>query len=246
MNNNTNNVKDENKFVNIKTYNKDNFERYKKYSDIHSDMSIDEVVKNVNINIDYNFYETDFKSINNYTPLVLVNKHYNLGNDYVPSDLENLGYPYAINSDIKGNKEAYQHFKDLYNDASSVGLTIKIISAYRSYEYQKKLYEGYLKSDPVEIVDTYSARPGHSEHQTGYAFDLYNVLKSYTDFGSTKEYEWLKINAHLYGFIIRYTKDNTNITGYKDEPWHIRYVGIENAKYIYENGITLEEYLLNK
>ena len=79
-----------------------------------------------------------------------------------------------------------------------------------------------------------------------YAFDLYNVLKSYTDFGSTKEYEWLKINAHLYGFIIRYTKDNTNITGYKDEPWHIRYVGIENAKYIYENGITLEEYLLNK
>ena len=63
MNNNTNNVKDENKFVNIKTYNKDNFERYKKYSEIHSDMSIDEVVKNVNINIDYNFYETDFKSI---------------------------------------------------------------------------------------------------------------------------------------------------------------------------------------
>ena len=113
-------------------------------------------------------------------------------------------------------------------------------------KYQKALYEGYLKNDPVDIVDTYSARAGHSEHQTGYAFDLYNVTLPYTSFGDTLEYEWLKINAHLYGFIIRYTEDNKNITGYKNEPWHIRYVGIKEATYIYENNITLEEYLLNK
>ena len=144
-----------------------------------------------------------------------------------------------------GSSEAYNHFKDMYNDAVSLGLNIKIISAYRSYEYQKKLYEGYLKNDSVEVVDTYSARAGSSEHQTGYAYDIYNTVKAYTDFGSTEEYKWVKDNAHLYGFIIRYTSDNTKITGYKNEPWHIRYVGIDAAKYIYENNITLEEYILN-
>ena len=131
-------------------------------------------------------------------------------------------------------------------DAKAIGLNIKTISAYRSYEHQKKLYDGYRRHDSEEIVDTYSARAGHSEHQTGLAFDIYNEIKTYTNFGETNEYEWVKINAHKYGFIIRYTSDNSYITGYKNEPWHIRYVGIENATYIYQNNITLEEYILNK
>ena len=90
-----------------------------------------------------------------------------------------------------------------------------------------------------EMVDTFSARAGHSEHQTGLSFDVYNIEKPYTSFGETNEYKWLKINAHKYGFIIRYTTDNSYITGYKDEPWHIRYVGVDNATYIYQNNITL-------
>ena len=157
-----------------------------------------------------------------------------------------VDYRFTSGINVLADKEASEAFKFMSTDASAIGLTIKTISAYRSYEYQKKLYEGYLINDPEEIVDTYSARAGHSEHQTGLAFDIYNVEKPYTSFGETKEYEWVKINAHKYGFIIRYKEDNSFITGYKDEPWHIRYVGVDNATYIYENNITLEEYILNK
>ncbi len=244
--NKDNNMNFENVFSEVSTFKEENNDRYIKYKNTHNNLSNEEIVKIVNLSLDYNFYENTMDALNKNTKLILVNKYYALSSDYVPDDLINYNGPYAINNNIRGNKEAYSHFKDLYNDASSVGLTIKIISAYRDYNYQKALYEGYLKNDPVDIVDTYSARAGHSEHQTGYAFDLYNVTLPYTSFGDTLEYEWLKINAHLYGFIIRYTEDNKNITGYKNEPWHIRYVGIKEATYIYENNITLEEYLLNK
>lgn len=235
-----------NVFNEISTYKDENKDRYNSYKENNNNLSLEEIVKNVNINLDYEFYKKTFESINKHTPLVLVNKYYNLGSDYVPKNLVNFEYPYAINNTIKGEKEAYDHFKDMASDARAINLTIKIVSAYRDYEYQKNLYENYLKNEPIEVVDTYSARAGHSEHQTGYAFDVYNVEKPYTSFGETDEFKWLKNNGHLYGFIIRYKEDNTRITGYKNEPWHIRYVGIENATYIYENNITLEEYLLNK
>lgn len=233
-------------YENVNNYKKDNLDRYIKYKDENDNLTLEEVVKDVNINLDKSFYEDITDSINKHSNLVLVNKHYNLGEDYVPKDLVQVDYRFTSGINVLADKEASEAFKLMSTDASAVGLTIKTISAYRSYEYQKKLYEGYLLNDTVEMVDTYSARAGHSEHQTGLAFDIYNVKKPYTSFGETKEYEWAKINAHKYGFIIRYTKDNSFITGYKDEPWHIRYVGVDNATYIYENNITLEEYILNK
>lgn len=236
----------DNIYENVNNYKKENLDRYIKYKDENDNLKLEEVVKNVNINLDKSFYEDITDSINKYTNLVLVNKHYNLGEDYVPKDLVQVDYRFTSGINVLADKKASEAFKLMSTDASAIGLTIKTISAYRSYEYQKKLYEGYLLNDSKEIVDTYSARAGHSEHQTGLAFDIYNVEKPYTSFGETKEYEWVKINAHKYGFIIRYTKDNSFITGYKDEPWHIRYVGVDNATYIYENNITLEEYILNK
>ena len=239
-------MKYNNIFKSIKNYKEYNLKRYIKYQKRYNNLTIEEVIKNVNINLDKNFYENVEESINKHTNLVLVNKHYYLDENYVPNNLVQLDYKFTSGINVTGDEEASEAFKLMSIDASAIGLNIKAISGYRSYEYQKKLYEGYLLNDTQEIVDTYSARAGHSEHQTGLAFDVYNIEKPYTSFGETNEYEWLKINAHKYGFIIRYTKSNSYITGYKDEPWHIRYVGVGNATYIYENNITLEEYILNK
>lgn len=236
----------DNIYENINNYKKDNLDRYIKYKKENDNLTIDEVVKEVNINLDKAFYEDIEDAINKHTNLVLVNKHYYLDENYVPENLVQVDYKFTSGINVKADKDAVDAFKLMSMDASTIGLNIKAISGYRSYEYQKKLYEGYLINDPQDVVDTYSARAGHSEHQTGLAFDVYNIEKPYTSFGETKEYEWLKINAHKYGFIIRYTSDNSYITGYKDEPWHIRYIGVNNAIYIYENNITLEEYILNK
>ena len=121
-------------------------------------------------------------------------------------------------------------------------LNIRIISAYRSYDYQEELYEKYLKNEKHSIVDTYSARPGFSEHHTGLAIDIDNTKLDYNKFYLTKEYIWMNNNAHKYGFILRYPKDKENITGYNYEPWHYRYIGKDIANYIKNNNFTYEEY----
>ncbi|WP_240332475.1 M15 family metallopeptidase [Granulicatella sp. zg-ZJ] len=117
-------------------------------------------------------------------------------------------------------------------------------SGFRSYEYQQEVYGNYVKRDGVEMADTYSARPGHSEHQSGLAFDILNgsgqLLGDSPD--DTQAVEWLATHAHEYGFIIRFQKGKEAFTGYQAEPWHIRYVG-EQAGEIYESGKSLEEYL---
>ena len=138
------------------------------------------------------------------------------------------------------DKEAYNQLKLLQSDAKKLGLTINLNSGYRSYSYQKTLYNNYVKKHGVAVADTFSAKPGHSEHQTGLAFDVGKVSDN---FGLTKAGIWLSKNAHLYGFIIRYPKGKQTITGYKYEPWHIRYLGKEIATKVYESGLCLEEYL---
>ena len=127
------------------------------------------------------------------------------------------------------------------DDASDNGLNIWIQSGYRSYGFQKELYDNYVKEDGKEAADTYSARPGHSEHQTGLAFDLNTITD---DFQYTNEGIWVNENCYKYGFILRYPKGKEEITGYKYESWHLRYVGVELATKLYNNGdwITLEEH----
>ena len=120
------------------------------------------------------------------------------------------------------------------------------MSSYRSYDYQVNLYNNYVKSDGKDAADTYSARPGFSEHQTGLAVDIYNKELPYTSFEETKEFEWMQKNAYKYGFILRFPKDKVNITGYQYEAWHYRYVGKKAAKYIHDHNITLEEYYIKK
>ena len=130
-------------------------------------------------------------------------------------------------------------FDEMAADAAAQGLNLYISSAFRSYEYQDGLYNRYVAQDGQELADTYSARPGHSEHQTGLAFDLNTIDDS---FANTAEGQWVAEHAHEYGFIVRYPADKVAITGYQYEPWHIRYLGDEAAA-VYESGLCLEEYL---
>lgn len=134
---------------------------------------------------------------------------------------------------------ALSNLHTLQSDAQAAGFNIPTLSAYRSYETQRVLYNNYYKKDGA-LADTYSARPGHSEHQTGLAFDVGSIDDNY---GDTAAGKWLATNCMNYGFIIRYPKGKEFITGYQYEPWHIRYVGVSVATDIMNKGITLEEYL---
>lgn len=240
LKNNDNQKISQNPYTKYNYYIKDNQTRYEIYKN-KTNYSDDKVVLFVNIGLDKNFYE-DAKSANNLnTTYVLVNKYNYLQDGYVPSNLVKLTD--FSKGGIYLNSEAYEAFKKMATDALIEDLNIRIISAYRSYDYQQNLYNNYLKKYSKEEVDSFSARAGYSEHQTGLAVDIDNNKLSYTNFGKTKEYVWMQENCYKYGFIRRYTKENEKITGYVNEPWHYRYVGLEISKYMHDNNIkTYEEY----
>ncbi len=156
--------------------------------------------------------------------ILIVNKSYPLPSDYNP----------GVDPDAQAAVD------ELIAAANAQGLNIYVSSGFRSYDRQTSIYNQYVETNGKEAADTYSARPGYSEHQTGLCFDLNTIDAS---FGSTPEYEWLKDNAHKYGFIIRFPLGKESITGYTFEPWHIRYLGVDTATKVYESGLCLEEYL---
>ncbi len=176
---------------------------------------------------------------------VLVNKNNQLAADYIPHDLEKISLDYA-NEEQYMRKEAKEHFERLSEDARKLGYQIIASSTYRSYTYQERLYHYYIETKGLEYADLCSARPGHSEHQTGLAIDVMGSNQDYDAFADSIEFPWMTENAYKYGFILRYPKGKENITGFKYEPWHYRYVGIKIAKIIHENNWTLEEYHTNK
>ncbi|MBQ4465242.1 MAG: M15 family metallopeptidase [Oscillospiraceae bacterium] len=134
-----------------------------------------------------------------------------------------------------------QAFEKLCDDAAAEGLDIHQGSGYRSYDFQVKVYNSMVSGYSKEYADTWSARPGYSEHQTGYTIDCNDIQNE--GFADSPAGEWLAEHCHEYGFIIRYPEGKEDITGYNYESWHIRYVGIEHATAIYEQDLTLEEYL---
>lgn len=158
--------------------------------------------------------------------IMIVNKSYPVPSSYNPGGL---------------TSEFNNAFSSMQQAAQADGIGIWVISGFRSYNTQNTLYNNYAARDGYAAADTYSARPGHSEHQTGLAADI-NVIDD--DFGETPEGKWLNDNAWKYGFILRYTKDGVGETGYKYEPWHFRYVGTDLATKLYNNGnwITMENY----
>ena len=225
----------------VKYFKMNNLDRYINYKNKNPDKEIKQIIKDVNMDLDKEPYKDMIKATNLNSINILVNKHNYLTEDYVPENLENINSSYAL-SNMKMVSEAKNAFENLSKDASKQNLKVIAMSTYRSYEYQVDLYNRYVKTDGKEAADTYSGRPGNSEHQTGLAVDVYNVKESYTNFEKTKEYTWMQDNAYKYGFILRFPKDKENETGYEFESWHYRYVGLEVAKYIKEHNISFEEY----
>lgn len=169
--------------------------------------------------------------------LIVINKKHALPPEYVP-DL-------ASWNSVNLKNDALEAYKALISGAQNDGVYLRPISSYRSYQDQEKLFNEYVKKDGQAKAETYSARPGHSEHQSGLAIDIglpsgnCNLMICMAE---TKEGLWLSKNAHKYGYIIRYPEGKEAETGYQFEPWHIRYVGVDVAKNVYDSGYTLDAY----
>ena len=214
------------------------YDRYVKYS---SETGEDEetTVLFVNLSMDTDDYVNPVKT-SAFSIDMLVNKHYKLDEDFVPDDLVEFDQKYCNDEVQEGNREAVVAFKNMYEAAKKEGLGLVINSSYRSYQDQENICNTFKDLYGEGYVTKYVALPGFSEHQTGLAFDIGSTSSKV--FAESKEYEWMKENAYKYGFILRFTKANAYITGFRSEPWHYRYVGKKVAKYIYDNNISLEEY----
>lgn len=223
---------------NEKYYIEENQDRYLKYAE-GKDIEPSKIVADVNSNLDKEKYEDTTEADIEKDNLMLVNKYYYLTEDYTPDDLITLTSKYNTGVNSQMRKEAADCFMEMSDAATLDNVIIKNASGYRSYQYQVNLYDKYVQRDGKKAADTYSARPGFSEHQTGLVSDINQIDNS---FENTDAFKWLQNNSYKYGFILRFPKDKEDITGYQYEPWHYRYVGKKAAKQIHDENLTLEEY----
>lgn len=180
---------------------------------------------------------------------VIVNKKHPLNPiNYTPSDLTVPAVALRVpgNDSMQMRSQAAKALEQMFSDAKAQGIQLMLASGYRSYDYQLNLYNGYVASMGQAKADETSARPGHSEHQTGLAVDIEPVSKNCEldpCFANTPEGQWLAANAYKYGFLLRYTPDKVQVTGYASEPWHYRYIGTQLAAELHKTNIkTLEEF----
>lgn len=229
-------LKDLTEILKLAYFKEDNLKRYIKYLD-NKDLSIEEIITHVNIGLDNKYYTNVIKLDNQDSIDVIVNKYHVLSGDYVPSKLENVKYGSG-----QMRHDAKVAFDKMCDAARKDNIYISGGSGYRSYSYQKNLYNNYVARDGFQEAETYSARPGYSEHQTGLAMDIINGSGSFIS-SKDKEYTWLVNNSYKYGFILRYPKGKEKITGYMYEEWHYRFLGEELAKKVYESNLTYDEYV---
>lgn len=170
------------------------------------------------------------------TITVVVNKKHKLSDTYVPTGLVSV-------SGGQLRSPAADALNSMLSAASANGHTLKIISSYRSYASQKSIYNNYVAQYGQAQADTFSARPGHSEHQTGLTVDVGNgTCDLEICFGDAPAGKWIAANAQNYGFIVRYPQGKEVQTGYQYEPWHLRYLGVDVAQSVYASGKTLDQY----
>lgn len=185
------------------------------------------------------FDKTRYSTTDPTSPWVVVNKQHPLNPlSYAPSDLTSVGNGQQMRAEAAA---ALQH---MFADASAAGYTLDADSGYRSYDTQVATYNSIVKAYGQTYADTVSARPGYSEHQTGWAVDIGSGSCHVQDcFGDTPGGKWAQANAYKYGFILRYPPSLTNITGYSNEAWHFRYIGPLLSMELHKEGVqTLEQF----
>lgn len=214
------------------------YDRYLVYTDETGEDERTTVI-HVNLNMDKTEYDDAIK-VSDFGYDMLVNKYHALDESFEPTDLIVIPDEYSGGEEYRANRVAVTALTQMFEAAKAEGYGLVVNSAYRSYDDQIDIIEYYKKWYGDNYVKNYVARAGYSEHQTGLAFDIGST--SVNVFANSKEYGWMLENAHKYGFIFRFSKKAENITGYRNEPWHYRYVGKEIAEYIYTHDITLEEY----
>lgn len=228
--------------ITSKYYLNKNFYKYLEYKEYHEDEELSKIIAYVNIHASTGWYNTSYATDLSKGYLILVNKFYHLSSDYSRGDLTNASLSYAY-SDNKAAEIVLENFEKMRSDVEdALDVRLMINSSYRSYADQEEVYNSFKKVSQ-KYADSYAARPGYSEHQTGLAIDITSLEHpGATAFTASEEYTWLKENCYKYGFILRYPEGKEDLTGYSNESWHFRYVGEKAAKTIYEEDITFDEY----
>ena len=230
--------------INEKYYLSKNLYDYLEYKKANSETSYSDVISIVNVGANREWYDSDYIKATDMSKeyLILVNKFNYLSNDYAPEDLSSISLNYAY-SGHQVREEVNNAYLNMARMAKEDGITLLVNSSYRDYETQDEIYKEFYMSEGINYADSYAARPGHSEHQTGLSLDIFTKGFSTTDdFEQSDAYNWLINNSYKYGFILRYPKDKEYLTGYNYESWHYRYLGIDVATKVYESGLTYDEY----
>lgn len=233
-------------YLSLSNFHAEKLDRYLAY---HGD-SIKDKVMNVNMNMDLEPYSQTTIIEDDSDMALLVNKFNALPEGYVPDDLVEVNYVCVQGEDyscstmdkMQLRKEAAKAYESFAKAASKEGLEIRAIATYRSYSYQLGLYNYNKDLYGIEHADAYYARAGQSEHNSGLAVDITFNGYNFNEIENYEGYDWILDNMHKYGFILRYPEDKQEITRYGYESWHLRYVGKDVAKEIYDHNWTLEEY----
>ena len=214
---------------------------YLQYKEKNKKKEYNKIVQLVNVEMHIDWLDNQKETDTSKNELMLVNRIYGLSEDFVPSDLVDVPTQFAY-SGKKLSESVLNKVIELINAGKEAGYTFVISDGYRSYAEQKDIYDAYSDYYGISETDTFVARPGHSEYQTGMTFDLKPYNKVIDDVSTNEEYLWLKDNAHKFGFIFRFNKEHEVLTGFPSASWRLRYVGEDAATIIYNEGICFEEY----
>jgi len=230
-------------FDRISYYDTTRMMRYLDYARVHREYSCEKVLTYINIGLDKPFYSEVYPVTDPDKLTVMVNKYHQLDSGYVPKDLEVIA-PCFNSGELVLRQEARIAFEIMCYTATLEDIELVAISTFRSFDYQNTVYFKNMTSEVTleeyqKVRDKVSARPGHSEHQTGLAVDINDLEQTFED---TPAGKWLAANSYHFGFLLRYPKGKEAITGYDYEPWHFRYLGRRLAAAVYQSSLTYDEY----